>query len=93
MYEVVDVISVEVVEGFRVRLVFEDGVEGMVDLSHHLEGPVLGSLRKDYDLFRSVRVDRDAGTIVWPNGADIAPDTLYQEALAVAGIRTRYAGV
>lgn len=33
----------------------------------------------DYGLFREVRVDHDAGTIVWPNGADISARTLFAE--------------
>jgi hypothetical protein len=79
MYELIDVVSVEVLGGFQVRLVFQDGTEGVIDLEHHLYGPVFEPLRKNPRLFRSVRVDPEAGTIVWPNGADIAPDTLYQE--------------
>jgi hypothetical protein len=39
-------------------------------------GPVFEEIRRDPAVFAAVRVDADAGTIVWPNGADLAPDTL-----------------
>ncbi len=84
MYELVDVISVRVLDGFQVHLVFQDGTEGVIDLEHHLQGPVFEPLRNDPQFFRSMRVDPEAGTIAWPNGADIAPETLYAEVKAVS---------
>jgi hypothetical protein len=64
-------------EAFRVRLGFTDGSEREVDLEPYLRGPIFEPLRRDPDLFAAVRVDRELGTIVWPNGADIDPDVLY----------------
>jgi hypothetical protein len=64
-------------EAFRVRLTFSDGSQKIVDLEPYLHGPIFGPLRADPHLFRSVRVDPELGTIVWPNGADIDPDVLY----------------
>ena len=49
----------------------------MVDLEPYLGGPVFDPVRTDPDVFASVSVARDAGTIVWPNGADMAPDALH----------------
>jgi len=66
--------------GYRVRVCFEDGTSGEVDLSYLLDyGGVFEPLR-DRDYFRRLRVDPEAGTIVWPNEADIAPETLYGHA-------------
>jgi hypothetical protein len=65
-------------EAFRVRLTFSDGSERVVDLEPYLHGPIFEPLRADPRLFRSVRVDAEVGTIVWPNGADIDPDVLYR---------------
>jgi hypothetical protein len=62
--------------GFRVRLGFTDGSEGTVDLAPYLRGPIFEPLVRDPALFAAVRVDPELGTIVWPNGADIAPETL-----------------
>ncbi len=72
----VDVVAVRHVRDYVVWLKFEDGTEGEVDLRQSLRGPVFEPL-KDINYFKQVRVDSEIGTIVWPNGADIAPETLY----------------
>ena len=68
----------EVLDGSRIRLRFEDGTVGIVDLEDRLWGPMFESLRNPA-VFRRVRVEPQAGTITWPNGADLAPDMLYRE--------------
>jgi len=55
---------------------FSDGVEGEVDLARELDGPIFEPLR-DPPFFRLVRFDRELHTIVWPNGADVAPEFLH----------------
>ena len=65
------------VSEFTVWLRFSDGVEGEVDLSGELDGPVFESLR-DPEAFGSFLVHPDLHTLVWPNGADFAPEFLYQ---------------
>jgi len=74
--ELVDVVDVRYVRDYTVWVKFEDGVAGEVDLTSSLRGPAFEPLR-DVDYFKQVRVDTEIGTIVWPNGADIAPETLY----------------
>ena len=69
--------AVRVLEGFIVELEFTDGSRKTLDLEPYLHGPIFEPARSDPDFFRSVRVDHEAGTIVWPNGADICPDVLY----------------
>ncbi len=56
-----------------------DGSERVIDLEPLLWGAMFEPLVDDYELFRQVRVDPEAGTIVWPNGADISPRTLFAE--------------
>ena len=69
--------SVTVLEKFHVRLEFSDGVQKVVDLDPLLRGPIFEPLRANPDLFLTVRVDDELGTIVWANGADMDPDVLY----------------
>ncbi len=76
--------------GFRIRLTFNDLTERTVDFRAWLEGPVFEAL-KDPAYFREFFVD--GGTVVWPNGADIAPETLYEAATSkqrrMAKVRVR----
>ena len=74
----VDIVEATAVGGFRVRLRFDDGTEGVVDLRPHLRGPIFDPLVNDPELFAAVAVGPELGTIVWPNGADMDPDVLYQ---------------
>ena len=69
--------AVEVLERRTVQLWFSDGTERVLDLTPFLWGPVFEEIARDDEVFRSVRADPEAGTIVWPNGADIAPETLH----------------
>jgi hypothetical protein len=60
---------------FRIHLTFNDSSSKTVDFRSWLKGPVFAPL-KDPRYFR--RFFLDGGTVVWPNGADIAPETLYE---------------
>lgn len=63
---------------FRIHVVFNDSLEATVDFTPWLEGPVFEFL-KDPHYFSRFFVE--GGTVVWPNGADIAPETLYEAAV------------
>ena len=58
---------------------FDDGREGIADLMVALDGPMFEPL-KNPDVFRTLRVDEELRTIVWPNGADLAPECIYYRA-------------
>jgi len=73
------VIQAEYRGDFKIHLTFNDGVQGTVDFSQWLHGPVFEPL-KDVGYFQ--RFFLDGGTVGWPNGADIAPETLYERAKA-----------
>ena len=62
---------------FRILVTFNDGTEASVDFRPWLSGPVFEPLKK-VAYFRKFFVD--GGTVAWPNGADIAPETLYEAA-------------
>jgi hypothetical protein len=76
MHLLVHVTDVEVVGPHRLRLGFDDGSTGVVDFSHRRWKGIFEPLA-DPAFFCRVRVDEEIGTIAWPNGADIAPDTLH----------------
>jgi hypothetical protein len=67
-------------DGYAVHVRFGDGTTADVDLSYLLDyGGVFEPLH-DLAYFARLQADAEAGTIVWPNGADIAPETLYAHA-------------
>ena len=68
---------------YRIWLAFNNGASGEVDLSARLRGPVFEPL-KDLALFSQVKFDPEADTIVWPNGADLAPEYLHDLVFGVA---------
>ena len=74
-----DVVEVRPLEGYRVFLRFDDGMQGELDLEPLLSpfAGVFAPLREP-ERFREVFVD-DGGTIAWPNGADLAPEVLYSK--------------
>ena len=61
----------------RIHVVFGDGVESTIDFSPWLTGPMFQPLI-DTNYFQRFFIE--AGTVAWPNGADIAPETLYERA-------------
>lgn len=67
--------------GYCIHVTFNDGMESTIDFAHWLEGPIFEPL-KDTGFFR--RFFLDGGTVAWPNGADIAPETLYRHAKSSA---------
>lgn len=75
--DLVDVVTVRPLGGMRLRLKFDDGASGEVDLARWL--PRKGVFRPLFApaYFRRVRVDPDTGTIAWPNDADVDPVVLY----------------
>jgi len=66
--------EVEPLGGYRLRLVLTNGAEIERDVGPLLSGPVFEPIRSDESLFRGVRVQ--GGTVAWPNGVDLCPDTL-----------------
>ena len=76
------VISADYEGGHRIRLSFSEGTVKTVDFRQWLRGPIFEPLRNP-SYFRRFFID--AGTVVWPNGADIAPETLFK----ATGVRTR----
>jgi len=73
------VVEVRPLKGYKLWLRFQDGVSGTVDLSNELWGPMFEPLRDDA-LFAQAAIHPEFETVTWPNGADLAPEFLYQAA-------------
>jgi hypothetical protein len=85
-HQIYQVLAVEVVGPYVLRVQFTDNVEQVIDLKPVLAGELYGPLL-DLELFNQVTIDPEVKTLVWPNGADFDPATLhdwpdYQEAFA-----------
>lgn len=78
----VDIVDAQPLAGHRLRLRFADGVAGEVDVGAMVSFDGVFAPLAEPAFFETVRVDPEAGTVVWPNGADLDPDVLYA---AVAG--------
>ena len=79
----VRIAAVAPLEGRRVRLTLTNGAVVERGLSGVLAGPVFKEIRDDSAMFWEVRVE--AGTLVWPDGADLCPDTVIWDGLPPAG--------
>ena len=76
---------------YTVEVTFSDGRKGTVDLRDALRGPMFEVLR-DKAMFAGLRVDEELETIVWPNGADLAPEYVYFRAFRdEPGLREQFA--
>jgi len=79
-----DVIDVKCLDGTRLELVFDGGECRSIDVADLVGFDGVFEPLQDPDYFRQVRVVPDVGTIVWPNGADLCPDVLYERSRPVA---------
>jgi len=70
----------EYLEGYKLKLTFNNKEQKLVDLKKFSKGygpeTVFYPFR-DLEFFKSVKLDKQLGTLVWPNGADLCPDSLY----------------
>ena len=72
-----DIVEVQPTTDYRLRLRFEDGREGEVDVAGMIQFEGIFAPLKDRAEFLKVYVNPELGTICWPNGADLDPDVLY----------------
>ncbi len=96
------IVKVKLLQDFCLHLWFEDGINGVVDISKQVAFTGIFEPLKEPSYFERVEVDDELGTIRWPNGADLDPEGLYAlvseeplpdfeaEILAVAEEKARY---
>lgn len=68
--------SVSVVSSGVIQVEFDNGVSKEIDLRPLMQGQMYSPLA-EFDFFKQVKIDPESKTIVWPNGADFDPETLY----------------
>jgi hypothetical protein len=79
MKDIIVVKKAQYVDGYRLALTFSDGVKGEIDFSGWIEKYPFFEPLKDTNYFKDFSLD--GWTVVWPNGADIAPETLHEIAV------------
>ena len=77
------IIDAKYIKDYTLYLRFSDGSEGEVDFTPELEGEIFDPL-KDISYFRNFIVNQELHTVVWPNGADFAPEFLYEKLQVLA---------
>ena len=75
--------SARYISGHRLWVSFDNGTAGEIDLANQLKGPVFEPL-SDPEFFARLAVDPDLETVVWPNGADLAPEYLFERLQATS---------
>ena len=71
------------ISDYTLLLHFKNGEQRLFDMEPYLKGTIFEPL-KDIDYFKKVRVTREGDTIEWSNGADVAPETLYNHSIEVS---------
>ena len=75
-----DVIEIRYLEGYKLELVFENGKRGIVDFQSYIKKGGVFNRFSDMEYFKQVHINKELGVLCWPDGVDVAPETLYSEA-------------
>ncbi len=75
-----DVIDARHIDGYKLELTFENGKKGIINLQSYINEGGVFSRFAESEYFKEFYVNKEIGTLCWPDGVDIAPETLYHEA-------------
>ena len=79
-----DVVSVHTLPEYRLRVRFDDGTEGVVDVAQMVEFTGVFEPLREPEFFAKATVNTDLGTVCWPNNADLDSDVLYAKVVGVS---------
>ena len=75
-----DIVKAKYLKDYEIELTFENGKAGIADLAEYSEWGGVFSGFKDIEYFQQFRINEELGVLCWPNGEDIAPETIYSMA-------------
>lgn len=75
-----DIKEARYIEGYKLEIIFEDGKRGIVDLKEYVRKGGLFGRFSDLRYFKQFYINKELGALCWPDGLDIAPETLYHKA-------------
>ena len=78
-----DIINAKYIKDYKIEFFFADNSSGILDFSDYKKKSGLFEALQDVTYFKHFKFDNDLGTIVWENGLDIAPDTIYYKAKGI----------
>ncbi|GAG67314.1 unnamed protein product, partial [marine sediment metagenome] len=74
-----DIVEVKALQDYGLFLLFDDGIEGIVDIKDIIDFDGIFEPLKNPSYFSKVSINSEWGTVFWPNGADLDPDVLYSK--------------
>ncbi len=85
----IKITSVEYDGDYRLKLLFDDGVAGVIDIAEQVSFEGVFRPMKNLDFFKRVRINRTWGTIEWPGKIDFDPEVLYEEITGKVPVSSR----
>ena len=75
-----DIVKAQHLGGYKIRLIFENGKEGVVNLEKYAKMGGVFTKFSDLEYFKKFQINDELGVLCWPDGEDIAPETIYSMA-------------